>query len=305
MSFEGVVILASPRSGTTLFQRILGMHPSLSGPPETNVLNATARLLREDPVASGFGVGIVSGMAFAGMSEDELHRRAADFALGLLASLREKAGKLLWVEKSPYDMFHVPVIARLCGDRVRYIWLVRNPLDVVCSTKELFDKMGVYPFEFHEYVRRFPAPLEAFGHVWVDTNRDAQALAKTRPENVVTLRYEDLLDDAPRELARIFAFLGLDGDPEALLEAALATPGEVGLGDWKTYEKRTLTRESVGRWKELPTPVVSRLVGIVGPLAMELGYTDLPISEGLTPREARRKYQLGRMVANLSARPKP
>ena len=146
MSFEGIVILASPRSGSTLFQRILGMHPSLSGPPETNVLNGTGRFLREHVVSSGFGVGVVSGMAFAGMSEDELHRRAADFALGLLASLRQKAGKPLWVEKSPNDMFHVPVIARLCGDRVRYVWLVRHPLDVVCSIKELFDAMGVYPF---------------------------------------------------------------------------------------------------------------------------------------------------------------
>jgi hypothetical protein len=111
-------------------------------------------------------------MAFAGMSEDELHRRAADFALGLLASLRQKAGKPLWVEKSPNDMFHVPVIARLCGDRVRYVWLVRHPLDVVCSLKELLDAMGAYPPDLHEYIRRFPAPLEAFGHAWVDTNRD-------------------------------------------------------------------------------------------------------------------------------------
>ena len=305
VSFEGVVILASPRSGTTLFQRILGMHPSLSGPPETNVLNSTARFLREHPVSSGFGVGVVSGMAFAGMSEDELHRRAADFALGLLASLRQKAGKPLWVEKSPNDMFHVPVIARLCGDRVRYVWLVRHPLDVVCSIKEIFDAMGVYPPDIHEYVRRFPAPLEAFAHAWVDTNRSAQALAKTRPDHVVTLRYEDLLDDAPSELARILGFLGLDGDPAALLEAALAMSGDVGLGDWKTYEKRTLTRQSVGRWKELQTPVLSRLVAIIGPLAIELGYTDLPVPERLTPAEARRKYQLGRMVAHLKAAPKP
>src|SRR4029453_4903976 len=85
VSYEGVVILASPRSGSTLFQRILRMHPSPPGPPENNVLNATGRFLREVPGASGFGVGVVSGMAFAGMSEDELHRRAADFALGLLA----------------------------------------------------------------------------------------------------------------------------------------------------------------------------------------------------------------------------
>ena len=122
---------------------------------------------------------------------------------------------------------------------------------------------------------------------------------------MVTLRYEDLLDDAPSELARILGFLGLDGDPAALLEAALATSGDVGLGDWKTYQKRTLTRESVGRWKELQTPVLSRLVAIVGPLAMELGYTDLPVPEEITPAEARRKYQLGRMVAHLKAGHKP
>jgi len=50
---------------------------------------------------------------------------------------------------------------------------------------------------------------------------------------------------------------------------------------------------------------LSRLVAIVGPLALELGYTDLPVPERLTPSEARRKYQLGRMVAHLKAGHKP
>src|SRR5687767_10415268 len=138
MGFEGIVVLSSARSGTTLVQRLLDAHPSLSGPPETNVFNGCARFLRDEPVASGFGVGTVSGLAFAGISEAKLYERVRDFAFGLLGTLREKSGKPLWVEKSPYDMFHVPLIARLCGDRVRYLWLVRHPLDVIVSSKELF-----------------------------------------------------------------------------------------------------------------------------------------------------------------------
>jgi protein-tyrosine sulfotransferase len=303
VDYEGIVLLSSPRSGTTLVQRILDSHPDLHGPPETNVLNGAARFLREDPVASGFAVGTVSGLAFAGIPEEELLERVREFAFGLFRTLRDRARKRIWVEKSPYDMFHVPAITRICGDAVRYLWLVRNPLDVVLSTRDLVDRMGIYPFEFHDYVRRFPAPLEAFAHAWVDTNRAAQALAAERPDRLVLLRYEDLLEDAPREVRRLFEFFGLPVDAEGLVRRALESDAPpVGLGDWKTYEKRTLSKESLRRWTTLPTPAVSALVSIVRPLAEELGYDDLPRVARTTAAHARRQYQLGRMVAHMKAK---
>lgn len=303
MDYEGIVLLSSPRSGTTLVQRILDSHQDLHGPPETNVLNGAARFLREDPVASGFAVGTVSGLAFAGIPEEELFARVREFAFGLFRTLRDRAGKRIWVEKSPYDMFHVPIIAQLCGDAVRYLWLVRNPLDVVLSTRDLFDRMGIYPFEFHDYVCRFPAPLEAFAHAWVDTNRAAQALAAERPDRVVMLRYEDLLEDAPREIRRLFEYFGLPVDADELVRRALESDAPpVGLGDWKTYEKRGLSRESLGRWTTLPKPALATLVPIVRPLAEDLGYHDLPSVGPTRAANARREYQLGRMVANMRAK---
>lgn len=305
MTYEGAIVLSSPRSGSTLLQRLLGAHPDLAAPPETNVFNGAARFLREEPVASGFGVGTVSGFAFAGLDEDELHRSLREFVFGLLDALRKRSGgKRYWVEKSPFDMFHVDTIARLCGQDVRYLWLVRHPLDVIVSTKGLFDEMGIFPFEFHDYIRSNSSPLEAIAQAWVDTNRDVERLASQQPDQILKVRYEDLVTDGPGELTRIFQFLGLElTGPEAFVAKALNEGGAVGLGDWKTYEKRTLTRKQIGRWrsKGIPGPMLTRLNSIVRPLAEQLGYTDLPASHEETPEQARHRYQIERMVAHLGA----
>ena len=42
-----------------------------------------------------------------------------------------------------------------------------------------------------------------------------------------------------REIGRICDFLGLHADPVELLANGLGNTGEVGLGDWKTYESIT------------------------------------------------------------------
>jgi hypothetical protein len=196
----------------------------------------------------------------------------------------------------------VEAIRRLCGEEVRYLWLVRHPLDVLVSTRELFEKMGVYPFEFHDYVQRYPAPMEAIAHAWADTNAEAERLAEARPDLVVRLRYEDLVADPVSALKGVFSALGLETDTPALVDRAMGADVRIGLGDWKTYERPQIDATSVSRWKELPEPLVARIAAVVRPLAERLGYHDLPLDPVRPPRHYRRQYQLGRMVAQLKAR---
>ena len=66
---QGIVILGMPRSGTTLLRRLLDVHPAICCPPETNLLGAAARFLREETFAGGMAIGVLSGLSFAGIAE--------------------------------------------------------------------------------------------------------------------------------------------------------------------------------------------------------------------------------------------
>ncbi len=165
---QGIVILGMPRSGTTLLRRLLDAHPAICCPPETNVLSAAARFLREETFAGGVAVGVLSGLSFAGIAEQVVVARLREFVFGLLQDICRQSRKKRWVEKTALNIFHLDQIELLCSGSCRFLCLVRHPLDVVCSLKELTDKMEMYVAELHAYIRQHPAPLEAFAHAWVE-----------------------------------------------------------------------------------------------------------------------------------------
>ena len=53
---RGVVIIGTPRSGTTLLRRILDAHPAIACPPETYLLSGAARFLHEESFAQGLKI---------------------------------------------------------------------------------------------------------------------------------------------------------------------------------------------------------------------------------------------------------
>ena len=60
MSRPGIVVLGTPRSGTTLLRRLLDAHPNIACPPETYVLSGAARFLHEETFAQGLKIGTLS-----------------------------------------------------------------------------------------------------------------------------------------------------------------------------------------------------------------------------------------------------
>jgi protein-tyrosine sulfotransferase len=299
--YEGVVVLGFPRSGTTLLRRLLNAHPALCCPPETNVLNACARFLYEEEIAGGVQFGVLGGLAFSGVPEDTVLQRLRDLAFGLLRDIATQAGKPRWVEKSPHDVFHLDAIERLCGDRCRYLSIVRHPLDVVCSTKELCDKLEIFPGALHEYVRRHQAPLEAFAHAWADTHRRLLQFEQAHPDGCLRVRYEDLIAETPLQLDRIFQFLGEPADTEQIVARAMAGRDTVGLGDWKTYGTNDIDSKSVGRWRELPPERIARLAAIVEPLLAPFGYEPIVVESAGDQERARHLHQMRLWVTRLTA----
>jgi hypothetical protein len=170
---------------------------------------------------------------------------------------------------------------------------------VVCSLKELTDKMEMYVAELHTYIRQYPAPLEAFAHAWVEMHTRLRRFAHDHPNDCLMLKYEDLVHNPAGELQRVFDFLEEVADVPAILSHALQGTESIGLGDWKTYERRAIHTESVGRWRHLSPSTLYKLVNIIT-AEMELaGYPPIAAAVSSPPEVARRQYALGLLVTHM------
>ena len=295
----GIVIIGTPRAGTTLLRRILDAHPRIACPPETYLLSAAARFLHEERFASGLRIGVLSGLAFAGFQEAEVLGRLRALVLGLLDDHARAQGKPRWAEKTAFDAFHLPAIRRLLQGHVRFVCIQRHGLDVACSLAELVDKTGGYVQELHGYLRRDPEPLCALAHAWVDAAGHVAELVADDPL-ALDLRYEDLVREPEAVVRRVLEHVGEPYD-ESLLPRALGEPGRLGFGDWKTYGRAAIDGSSVGRWQTLPGATVSRLATVCNPMLERLGYEPVPSDEHPSDEDARRRYAMGLRLQHMKA----
>jgi len=299
---QPVVVLGFPRSGATLLGRIFDAHPEVSCPPETNLLSACGRFLRES-WAEGPPLGVLSGLALAGMPEEEVLAALRDLVFSIQARLA--AGKPVWMEKSGFDIFYLEEIERLLGGHCRYLCIVRHPLDVVASVKDLVETAGHYMPELHEHLLRHDSPYDAFAAAWIDRADALAGFVERNGKGSLLVRYEDLVSDPPEVLGRIAAFMGVAPPTPDLVAAALGAPGRIGLGDWKVFERRGIDDGSVGRWrKDLPRGAAARLIPKLAPYLEGLGYPALRPARQPSREETLRQFELA-MRMRLSMGPKP
>jgi hypothetical protein len=298
MTDNGIVILGAPRSGTTLLRRILDAHPNIACPPETYVLSGAARFLHEDGFSRGLQIGALTGLGYAGFEEDEVLARLRAFAFGFLDDHATRQGKGRWAHKTAFDAFHVPKIRKICSGHVHFVCLKRHGLDVVGSLQELVDKTGGFVAELHGYIRKYPEPLIAYAHAWVDAATAIAKLVHAEPK-AMTVGYEDLASDPEAVVREILEFVGEPWD-DGLLDRALSEANSVGFGDWKTYGRKRIDTASVERWRKLPTPTQAALAEICNPTLELLGYDEVVI-EDEDEDDARRRYELGLLVNRMRA----
>jgi hypothetical protein len=298
---RGALVLGMPRSGTTLLRRLLGAHPALHCPPETGLFGALGRVLEEHRFSGGMILGVPAGLAYAGMPEDEFVGRLREFAFGVMDDLTRRAGKGAWVEKTAADVFHLPAIERLLEGHCRYVCLVRHPLDVVCSNKDLAERIQGYLPELHDFVRREHMPYRAFAQAWRVANDALLDLIRRRPNQTMLVRYEDLVRSPELSLAALFAFLGVPADVEAVIADAFATGDSHGLGDWKTYEFKGLRAESIGRHAGLGSWMIREIAGIVNSTMLSMGYEPIE-SIDTTDVDEHRQAELARLVLSMKLR---
>jgi hypothetical protein len=181
----------------------------------------------------------------------------------------------------------------------RVIYIVRDPRDVVVSQYHFQRKRKVvadqYPLP--DYVKDFAAGKTSFYGSWGEHVASWLSTRHGRP-GFLLLRYEDMVENTPRELAKIAAFLSLSATPEMILQAVERSSAD----RMRTLEKTQAqlftstknTRQDIpfvraakaGGWRSaLPEECAVHLDEAWGHLIRWLGYEPVLADKELVPED--------------------
>jgi hypothetical protein len=275
------IIVGTPRSGTTLVQRLASELPGVRVPIETHFFAQfyPSRFrwgfpLQGDDLREAIEeYASMRNTRESGLDPERTAGRLGAGAEGPLALfevvVRELAGEAaIYGEKTPTHLPWWKPLTRAMP-RLRVIAVARDPRAVVASTLEL-------PWG--------PKRSEGYAVVaqrWLcDQRQVARAGEALTPDRFLLLRYEDVVADPDGARRRIAELLGVAGDPAAPpLAEDILLPRE----SWKSRAVERVTEERVRAWERtLSDGQVQRIEAICHPGMSRFGY-----DSGLTSASAR------------------
>ena len=201
-------IVGSGRSGTTLVQTLLDSHPHIAIPPESHIFYRFAEILHcyrdlgqpqnltslvrdilNDKKIKPWGLNITPD-EFCSLLEENSFRGILSLLFGLYAS---KHGKIRWGEKTPRHVLYLNEIKQVFPE-AKIIHLVRDGRDVACSYYRVY--FG-------------PKRIDKIAETWCQYLNAADGFKrKSRPEDFLEIKYEEIVEDPNRMIKTICDFLG-------------------------------------------------------------------------------------------------
>jgi hypothetical protein len=285
-----VFVVGCARSGTTWVQNLLQAHPRAIGTEESyavpramNAMSHRPRVIAVARLLYGYDRARVLGRD-VGLHYYVTRARLSRFAAGALATQASDWERTICLVRAIFDQYwsehggtpasvliektptHLPFADALLDSfaEAKVIEVLRDGRDVVASMQAIPHGDSWLPNDFLDQVAS-----------WVTCAERGWSLGR-RPdagERVATVRYEDLHQDATRELARLFSFLEIDiadQDVASIVdEFEFETARRTGKG-------RFLRTGSVGTWlDQLDNDQVATFSTIAGDALRRRGYGDV------------------------------
>lgn len=256
-------ILGSGRMGSTFLYNVLKEHPKVALTNEARIVDAIH--LAYQAVMTPYGEWSEHG--FQGLIRKDVQ---SGFVPIFLRHVKDAVAEY-YAEAFGEDRTHwgdklAGVAAAAEAGQIwpdtRYVVLVRDPRDVVCSYLHMqkIDDPQVLGPRWEEFMAMTP---DGFAQQWADTYREILRLV---PDHVL-IRYEELMAHPQDAVASVLSHLGLHQDP-AVDEAIRTGRSTQGHGTSATHQ------ESVQRWKtDLTDDQAATIISICGPIAERLGLT--------------------------------
>jgi hypothetical protein len=233
-------VISPPRAGSTLLQQMLGSHSQVYTHPEPHLITPLAYLGYHgtvDKAPYDHINGAEAMRAFVGrlpQGEADYLDALRAYADTLYGRMLAPSGRRYFLDKTPAYATVLPFLGTLYP-KAKYIVLTRHPLSVMSSYANSFF-LGSW------------REAEAFNPI---LDRYVPAMARFIREAAVPLMqvgYESLVKNPESELSRIFAFLELENEPEAV-NYKKNFKAQEGMGDPIGVKKHDRpTTESVEKW---------------------------------------------------------
>lgn len=272
--FRGpLFVVGMPRSGTKLLRGLLNEHSQIGIPlNETEFLphwinNWSSWGDLSDPRSfHRFFDAVSTNVYFTHrlkehgqqIDPDHWHSTCADFTVPAVfeALIRHDAGVepgMIWGDKSPGYIVHLQLL-KTQFPTARFIHIVRDVRDYAMSMKKAFGKS-----------------MTRASQRWSDRITEAHRQAAAFPDDVIEVRYEDLLSDPAPVLRRICDFLNIDF--EADMMALSRAPENIG----DTRGQAQIVSDNTEKWRSQMSPSRTRqLERLAGDALLALGY---PVTE--------------------------
>lgn len=233
-------VISPPRSGSTLLQRMIGSHSEVFTHPEPHLMTPLAHLGYYENVDKAPYDHINSAEAMRlfveGLprQEDDYLDALRAYADTLYGRMLAPSGKRFFLDKTPAYGLVLDFMAKVYPD-AKYVVLTRHPLAIFSSyANSFFDGNWESARAFNPIVERYVPAIARF--------------VRERPAPLVHVRYEELVAEPEAQLERIFAFLGLPNEPEAVNYGA-RFEGKKGPGDPISVEKHSRpVTDSTHKW---------------------------------------------------------
>jgi Sulfotransferase family len=242
------LIVGSPRSGTTLVQRLACELPGVVMPPETHFFSTIEKVAGsdhfplEEPELRRVVEGYVAmrGDDALGIEPEELlqslgSRHLMDVFTAIVLKLSGPGE--VHGEKTPNHLRWWRPISKV-SDSIRFIVVVRDPRAVVSSNlgAPWADAVSVKGWRDYKHL--------LFAYRWVREEAQAWDLARALGGRVLTLRYEDVVANPSAARDRIAQFLGLS-NVHASAPESIVRPWE----SWKREALGPITDKRTEAWR--------------------------------------------------------
>ncbi|MFC1772574.1 sulfotransferase [Pseudomonadota bacterium] len=228
-----IFILGMPRSGTSLTEQILASHPDVYGAGELRDVKQITRNMeasrKNKPIASYIDV-------IAEFTQQDMNKYALQY-LDSIAKLDAEAPYV--TDKMPHNFLLIGVISLLFPE-ARIIHCRRDPLD---------NALSIY-FQNFSWTHDYAVNLATIGRFYKVYERYMQHWEKVVDIPIMTVQYEDMVEDQETMSRQLIEFCGLEWDDQVLdfhgSERAIATASydqvrqpiyKTSRERWRKYEK--------------------------------------------------------------------
>jgi Sulfotransferase family len=233
-------VISPPRAGSTLLQQMLGSHSEVFTHPEPHMITPLAYLGYHGTVDKA-PFDHINGAEAIRAFVDRLPHGEADYLDALRAytdtmygRMLAKSGRRYFLDKTPAYATVLPFLSKLYP-RAKYVVLTRHPLSVMSSYANSFF-LGSWrdAHAFNPVVERYVPAMAS--------------LLRKAEVPLLQVGYESLVRSPEAELERVFTFLGLPHQPEAV-NYGQRFEAEAGMGDPIGVKKHDRpTTASLEKW---------------------------------------------------------